>query len=122
MTPGYARLCLPLLVALMLTDGVIDPRRFTSETFADPAIRALAEKVTVIVDKNPDHNALSPQRLRVSAAWGDWEVVIPATLGSPAAPMSPAQAAAKYDLCRLLAPDADARIFDAPLDYATEPQ
>ncbi len=31
MSPAWARLCLPYLAALMLTDGRIDPRRFTPE-------------------------------------------------------------------------------------------
>jgi 2-methylcitrate dehydratase PrpD len=124
MTPAYARLCLPFLSALMLTDGVIDPRRFTPATFADPALRALAAKLTIIVDDNPDPNALSPQRLIVTRADGSvQDIVIPATLGSPDAPLSPAQANAKRDLTRALAPlETDARIFDNPLAYFTEPQ
>ena len=113
---SYNRLCLAFLAPIMLRDGVIDPR--LSETDAD-----LAERTSVVLDGNPDGNALSPQRLVVTLKDGSVvERAIPATLGSPAAPMIPAQAAAKYDLCRALAPDADAQIFDAPLDYATEPQ
>ena len=123
MTPAYARLCLPLLTALMLRDGRIDPRRFTPETFADPLIVELAQKVTVMLDDNPDGNALSPQRLEIIYADGSRDDhVIESTLGSPAAPMTPAQSTAKYNLCRALAPDADPRIFDDPLAYATEPQ
>ena len=123
MTPGYARLCLPLLTALMLRDGRVDPRRFTPETFADPLIVELAQKVTVVLDGNPNGNALSPQRLEIIYADGSRDDhVIESTLGSPAAPMTSAQSAAKYDLCRALAPDADQRIFDDPRAYATEPQ
>jgi 2-methylcitrate dehydratase PrpD len=113
---SYNRLCLAFLAPLMLRDGVIDPR--LTETNAE-----LAEHVEVVLDGNPDENALSPQRL--VATLKDGTVIerrIDANPGSPAAPMSPAQAATKYNLCRVLAPDADARIFDAPLDYATEPQ
>ena len=124
MTPAYARLCLPLLVALMLTDGAIDPRRFTAETFADPAIRALAEKVTVTFDGNPDPIALSPQRLVITMTDGRVvEHAIPDTLGSPAVPLSPEQAEAKRSLARTLAGDiTDPRLFDAPLAYFTEPR
>ena len=123
MTPAWARLCLPLLVALMIRDGRIDPRRFTSVTFADPEIQALAAMVELRGDGNPDGNALSPQRLDLRYADGSSETVaIPATLGSPEAPLSPAQAAAKYDLCRVLAGACDVRIFNDPLSYATEPQ
>jgi 2-methylcitrate dehydratase PrpD len=123
MSPAYARLCLPLLAALMITDGVIDPRRFTETTFFDPAIADLARRVFVTVDGNADPNALSPQRLRVDTSWGHFEVAIPDTLGSPAAPLSPAQAEAKRALARALAGSiADARLFEAPLAYFTEPQ
>ncbi len=116
MTPAYARLCLPFLAALMLTEGRIDPRRFVAATFADADLLALAARVTVTVDANPDPNALSPQRLVIDGV----EIGIPATLGSPSAPLTPAQAAAKLALARDLAPAADARIFDDPLGYFTE--
>jgi hypothetical protein len=36
--------------------------------------------------------------------------------------MSPQHYAAKYALCRELAPHADPRIFDDPLAYATDPK
>jgi 2-methylcitrate dehydratase PrpD len=122
MTPAYARLCLPLLCALMLRDGRIDPRRFTLESFADTEIRALAAKVAIVLDDNPDGNALSPQHLVIRYADGSSaEIPIPHTLGSPDAPLSTAQFAQKYDLCRVLAPQCDPRIFDDPLAYATEP-
>ena len=123
MTPAYARLCLPLLVALMLIDARIDPRRFTSATFADPEIAALAARVHVMVDDNPDPNALSPQRLVLTLADGRREeMAIPYTLGSPAAPFSPEQARAKHALTRELAGDiADPRLFDDAVAYFTTP-
>jgi 2-methylcitrate dehydratase PrpD len=113
---SYNRLCLAFLAPLMLRDGHIDPRH-------DETIASLAEKVTVTLDGNPDGNALSPQRLVVTLADGSIiERQIDANLGSPTAPMSPVQYAAKYDLCRELAPDADERVFDHPLSYATDPR
>ncbi len=115
MTPAYARLCLPFLVALMLTDGRIDPRRFVPDTFADPDIAALAARLTIVVDDNPDPNALSPQRLVIDGV----EHAILQTLGSPEAPLSPAQADAKLALARELSPGADPRLFDDPLGYFT---
>lgn len=119
MTPAYARLCLPFLAALMLTNGRVDPRRFTAETFADPALIALAARVRVEVDDNPNPNALSPQRLVIDGV----EHLVPDTLGSPAAPLSPAQAQAKRDLARELSGQlADARLFDNPVGYFTEPR
>ena len=118
MTPAYARLCLPLLAALMLRDGRIDPRRFTPATFADPAVAELAGCVIVNADDNPDPNALSPQRARITRTDGQaTEYFIPATLGSPDLPLTPEQAQAKRDLARLLALDADPAVFDDPLGW-----
>lgn len=121
MTPAYARLCLPFLAALMLTDGTIDPRRFTPEGFADPALAALAAKVSLVPDGNEDLNALFPQSLTVVLE-GAERIIRPiaATLGSPNNPLSPNQAAAKRALCRAVAPaGASAQIFDDPLAYFT---
>lgn len=120
MTPAYARLCGPLLAALALRDGLIDPRAFTPGTFADPAIAALARRIAILPDGNPDPNALSPQRILVHVADGHIDMEIPHTLGSPASPLSPEQAEAKLRLARDLAPaDADPRIFADPLSYFT---
>jgi 2-methylcitrate dehydratase PrpD len=112
---SYNRLCLAFLAPLMLRDGHIDP-------LLTQSIPDLARKVTVTLDGNPDGNALSPQRLVVTMKDGSIiERQIDANLGSPEAPMSAAQAEAKYDLCRALAPNCDPRIFDDPLAYATDP-
>ena len=113
---SYNRLCLAFLAPLMLRDGHIDPRHIQT-------IPSLAEKVTVTLNGNPDGNALSPQRLVVRLKDGSIiEQDIDDNLGSPAAPMSPAQYAAKSDLCRILAPNCDPRIFNDPLAYVTEPR
>ena len=121
MTPAYARLCMPLLVALMATDGLIDPRRFTSATFDDPAIQDLAARVSINQDTNPDSNALFPQRIRATLKGNKIiERLVPATLGSPQSPLSATQAAAKLKLIRALAPAAEPRLFDDPLGYFTE--
>jgi 2-methylcitrate dehydratase PrpD len=122
MTPAYARLCLPFLVALMLSEGGIDPRRFTPETFARTDLLALAELVSIVDDGNPDPNAMAPQRVVVTFADGTREdMTIPATLGSPERPLDIAQAAAKRDLARALAPAGhDPRVFDAPLAYLVD--
>jgi len=82
----------------------------------DPGLLALAARVAIHIDTNPDLNALSPQRLIVDGV----EIAIPDTLGSPAVPLTPAQAAAKLTLARDLALAADPRIFTDPLGYFTE--
>lgn len=123
MTPAHARLCLAFLAPLMLRDGRIDPRAFTPATFADPALARLAARVRVHDDGGGDGNAMTPQRIVVTGADGARiERAIPATLGSPDAPMDAATAADKYALCRALAGACDPRIFDDPLGYATDPR
>ncbi|WP_296719916.1 MmgE/PrpD family protein [Erythrobacter sp.] len=119
MSAAYARLCLAILAPLMLRDGVIDPDLFEGEALHAPELVALAGKVSVRVDGNPDGNAMAPQRIVVGRRDGGViERAIAANLGSVAHPMSAAQSAAKYGLCRRLAgADADPRIFDDPLAY-----
>jgi len=116
MTPAYARLCLPVLAELMIEDGRIDPRRFGD-------LSGLRPRIALATDGNPDPNALSP--LRVTVTFADGRQVrreIPHTLGSPHAPLSTEQTAAKFALARELAPvDCDNRIFDDPLTYLTNP-
>jgi len=99
MTPAYARLCLPFLASLMMVDGHINPRRFTPATFADARLQALGARLSIVVDGNPDLNALSPQRIVVDGE----SIVVSATPGSPAAPLSAAQQAAKEALALSLA-------------------
>ncbi len=104
MPPAYARLCLPFLSALMLTDGRIDPRRFGEASFGDPVLRDVGDRLTLIDDLNPDPNALSPQRFVVTLTDGSRiERSVPATLGHPAAPLTSAQAGAKRSFALSLA-------------------
>lgn len=124
MTANYARLCLPLLTALMLLDGRIDPRRLNPETFSDPEVRALADMLVFTDDGNADPNALSPQRLVVTTTDGrQIERFIANTLGHPQAPLSSVQTEAKRGLARELAADlSDPRLFSDPLSYLTRPE
>ena len=119
MEEGYARLCLPFLAALMLRDGLIDPRKFTAAEFANPVLAEIARRVEVVLDDNPDPNALGPQRLVIELEGGETiERTIRDNLGSPAAPMSSAQTEAKLALARAAAGDgADPAIFDDPLGW-----
>jgi 2-methylcitrate dehydratase PrpD len=97
MTPAYARLCLPFLAALMLSDGRIDPRRFTPANFADARLRALGARLEIRVDGNADPNALGPQRIETERGGVRAVHDVPATLGSPANPLPAEQQRAKTD-------------------------
>ena len=124
MAPGYARLCVQFLAALMLTDGIIDPRRFTPQTFADPDLTDLAGRIERREDGNPDPNALVPQHLVVRLRDGRvLDAAVPHVLGSPQWPMSAADYAGKRAACFALAAQApDAAILqqieDDPAGFA----
>jgi 2-methylcitrate dehydratase PrpD len=124
MTPSYARLCLPWLAALMLSEGRIDPRRFTEEDFAKVSSEAGASLLSILPDDNSDPNALEPQRVIIHLkGGGQIERRVEHMLGSPGAPMSAEQSAAKHALVQELAGDVpDQRIFDDPLAYFTVPR
>jgi 2-methylcitrate dehydratase PrpD len=96
---GLCALCLPFLASLMMVDGHIDPRRFTPDNFGDARLRALGARLAIHTDGNPDLNALSPQRIEVDGE----SVSVPATLGSPAAPLTAGQQTAKETLALSLA-------------------
>jgi 2-methylcitrate dehydratase PrpD len=113
---------MPYLAALMLTDGRIDPRRFTASDIADPALAELAAKVRLSDDGNQDGNALFPQTLTITVPGGEVQThAVEHTLGSPDNPLTPEQNNDKLTLARELAPSgADTRIFDQPLIYFTD--
>jgi 2-methylcitrate dehydratase PrpD len=133
MTPAYARLCLPLLVALMLSEGRIDPRRFEAATFADANLRAIGDRVRFVADPNVDPNvdrsidrgvdpnAMSPQRIIVMLADGRvLDRTVAATLGHPSNPLTRDATAAKLRFALSLAKGPLARaIRDDPLGYLT---
>jgi 2-methylcitrate dehydratase PrpD len=100
MTAGYARLCLPYVGAVCLRHGTLGLGDFASAPLADPDTMSLARRLTVIEDGNPDPNALLPQRAEVDLAEGRTvAVTITAVLGSPARPLSPEAARAKFIEC-----------------------
>jgi 2-methylcitrate dehydratase PrpD len=119
MTPAYARLCLPFLLALMITDGRIDPRRFNAASFADPALRALGARLEIRSDGNPDPNALAPQRFDIAFSDGQKRsIAMPHTLGAPGNPLDGRGHAAKLAFAlAMAATPADPAIIAAPLSY-----
>ncbi len=100
MQPGYARLCLAWLAAVMLTRGTVALDDFQPGPLADPALHALAARVSVIADANPDPAAFVPARLVARLSDGrTTELAVDALLGAPNRPLTPAQHRAKARGC-----------------------
>lgn len=100
MAPAWARLCLAWLGAVMLTRGTVGLADFTAERLSDPTLLALAERIRVEADDNPDPAAFTPATLTVTTT--DGRVLshrVTAQLGSPAQPLSREQHLAKQAAC-----------------------
>jgi len=100
MSPGYARLCLPYVAAVCLRRGTVGLGDFSAAALSDPQTLELACCFTVLVDANPDPNALAPQRVEIDLAEGRTVAcAVTAVLGSPGRPLAPEAARAKFDAC-----------------------
>lgn len=93
---NYARLCLQYVGALILKTGTIEVTDYRRERIEDTDLQALARRVNIIVDDNPDPNALNPQRVVIKSDSGQQEVEVIDTLGSPANPLTEQQHLAKF--------------------------
>src|SRR5213078_2182191 len=115
MAVPYARLCLAYVGALCLRRGTVGLGDFTPEALADRDTLALARRLSVIADTNPDPNALLPQRVELDLADGRTVACdVTDVLGSPARPLSPEAARAKFTAC-----GAPARLWDASMALET---
>ena len=100
MTPAYARLCFPWLASVVLTRGTVELRDFGEDRRHDPALLALAERVMVEADDNPDPAAFTPATAIATLRDGSVrEVRVAAQFGSPAWPLSLAQHLDKARAC-----------------------
>jgi 2-methylcitrate dehydratase PrpD len=109
MTVAYARLCLPYVGAVRLRHGTVGLGDFTPEALGDPDTLALARRLSVIADNNPNPNALHPVQVELDLADGSTVACdVAEILGSPARPLSPEAARAKFDAC-----GAPAALWDA---------
>ena len=106
MTPGYARLCLQYVGAVCLRRGTISLKDFTTEAIGDPQTLALADRLQIIEDSDPDPNALLPQRVEVDLADGRTLArSVETVLGSPSRPLAADAMRAKFETCWLAAPE-----------------
>lgn len=89
MDTAYARLCLPYLAAVMLARGRVDLDDYTPQRLNEPEVLALAARIVVESDGNPDPAAFVPARAIARLKDGR-EIALDVTsqLGSPDFPMS----------------------------------
>jgi 2-methylcitrate dehydratase PrpD len=100
MQVSYARLCFAYVGALALAGGGGDLTDFYPERLADQDLHALGQRVHVVIDDNPDPNALSPQTVIVRLKNGqEHALTLPHTLGSPQRPLPYEQHLAKFRRC-----------------------
>ncbi|MGY0618147.1 MmgE/PrpD family protein [Lysobacter sp. A378] len=110
LTPSYARLCLPYLVASLMIDGRVGLDTYAAAKLGDPRRAAFAGKLQVVPNACDDPNALVPQSLVVTLRTGaQLHNHRDAALGSPQRPLSREQQLAKFHHCL----DHAARPFDA---------
>jgi 2-methylcitrate dehydratase PrpD len=98
LTPNYARLCLPFVAATTLRFGTVGLADFTPTRLTDAETLALAAKVRLLQDANPDPNAVVPQTVEVVHATTA-RARVEHTLGSPANPLSREARIAKAAAC-----------------------
>ncbi|PPR68094.1 MAG: hypothetical protein CFH00_00727 [Alphaproteobacteria bacterium MarineAlpha1_Bin1] len=89
MTTNYARLCAQYVTAHALYHDGIGVDAYDDNALTHSRTNDLARRISIIVDDNPDPNALSPVALTVILRTGDQhEITIQNVYGSPANPMS----------------------------------
>jgi 2-methylcitrate dehydratase PrpD len=121
MTVAYARLCLSYCGAVTLRRGTVGLGDFTQEALADPATLALAARLPVVADANPDPNALGPVRVELDLTGGRTVACdVAQVLGSPARPLSAEAARAKFTQCTAALPQGKA-LWDAVMSLDTLP-
>jgi 2-methylcitrate dehydratase PrpD len=92
MSVSYARLCFQYVGAVALRYGTVDAADFRPERLNDSVLHALAHRIEVAVDDNPDPNALVPQSVQVRLRSGArLESRVEHMLGSPTNPLTPTQ-------------------------------
>ena len=88
MEPNYARLCASFVAARALIRGLLDLEDFTDEARADPRSLALAGRIQIEQDSNPDPNALVPVTVTITLADGRSVArSLDVIYGNPAKPM-----------------------------------
>ncbi|MEZ5661492.1 MAG: MmgE/PrpD family protein [Burkholderiaceae bacterium] len=104
----YARLCMAYTGAVALRRGHVDLNDFLPAALRDPATLALAARISVHDDGNPDPNALLPQRVEITLENGQTHAcTLDAVIGSPERPLDDVAHQRKIDHCLAFAGLAD---------------
>jgi 2-methylcitrate dehydratase PrpD len=100
MGTAHARLCLPYLGALTLLRGSVGLDDFTPERLADPAVHALAGRISVSVDGNTDPAAFGPAEAIATLHDGRRiGVAVDRQYGSPCWPLTNDEHLRKAEAC-----------------------
>jgi 2-methylcitrate dehydratase PrpD len=119
--PNYAKLCLAYVAALTLRRGTVVQADFDSPALRDPDTHALASRVTVATDDNPDPNAFGPQIIAVTLRDGrELACTVEYAIGDPRRPLPRERQVEKFWRCwraaAIVRPDADGERFLAACD------
>jgi len=102
--PNYAKLCIAFVMATEILRGEVAQASFARDCLVEPAVHAVAARINVHLDDNPDVNALWPQRFRIELKDGwVWDHVIEHAIGHPDNPLSREAHLAKFRRCWRLA-------------------
>ncbi len=97
---NYAKLCLRFVAGTFLAHGNVDVPHFRGAALTDSAVHRYAALVDVVLDDNPDQNALDPQKISVTLADGQTHSVhLPHVYGHPAVPLTAAENEEKFRRC-----------------------
>lgn len=105
MNAGYAKLCMGYCVATALLTGGVGIEDFDPAALADPARLELARRIEVVINGNPDDNALGPQSVEIKLVDGRvFTMDVPQLLGYPDYPFSRERQLKKFAACLRSAP------------------
>ena len=114
MPVAYARLCLAYAGAVCLQRGTVVTDDFSPDALGDPDMLAVARRLSVIADANPDPNALAPVRVELDLTDGRTIACdVSDVLGSPSRPLPPSAGRAKFDTCCRALPEGGRALWEA---------
>ena len=128
MDVSYARLCSRYVAAVALLRGRVEPEDFRPAALRDSDVLQLARRVEVVVDGNPDPNALVPVTVEITLRAGRSETErIEVMYGHPAQPMTRTAQLEKFRrncerAARPIAPEAAERIIAAVARFESLPE